>query len=288
LFVSVGDVRLFVEVLGQEWVFDDEVLRHRPTIVALHGGPGVDGLGLRYGLAPLIDVAQLVIPDQRGCGRSDPASADSWSLGQWADDIYGLGVALGIERPIVLGLSFGGFVAQQYAITHPDAVSALILISSAARFPSPDEVVERMREVGGDAPAEAMRRHTERPTEETMAEVGRLCQPLYSWRSHTSPLFAALEGHFIRTPDVTRHWFAHAQRTLDLRADLASVKCPTLVLVGEHDPVNPPTLGNEIVAAITSGGARMNVVPDASHRVLQDNPDFVLQAIRRFITDLGG
>ena len=287
MFVSVGDARLFVEVLGQEWAVDDAGLRRHPTVVALHGGPGIDGMGLRQSLAPLTDTAQLVVPDQRGSGRSDRGSPASWNLPTWAADIHALCGTLGIERPIVLGLSFGGFVGQQYAIRYPDAIVGLILMSSASRFPSSDEVVERMREVGGDLPAEAMRRHTKQPTQATLAEVARLCQPLYSRRSSPDPLFAALEPHVIQSPEVTQHWFAAAQHTLDLRGDLASVICPTLVLIGEHDPINPPSLGGEIVAAIPNGRARMQVVPDASHRILQDNPDFVLQSIRQFIAALG-
>ena len=51
--VSVRDVRLFFEVFGQEWVFSGETLRRRPVLLGLHGGPGVDGTGLRYALAPL-------------------------------------------------------------------------------------------------------------------------------------------------------------------------------------------------------------------------------------------
>ena len=75
--VSVGDVRLFFEVFGQEWVLAGSALEHRPVLVGLHGGPGVDGTGLRYCLAPLADVAQVIVPDQRGHGRSDAGTSGS-------------------------------------------------------------------------------------------------------------------------------------------------------------------------------------------------------------------
>jgi pimeloyl-ACP methyl ester carboxylesterase len=66
--IAVGGVRLFVEVFGQEWTFDGE---RRRVLIGLHGGPGLDGMKLRYQLAPLADVAQVIVPDQRGHGRSD-------------------------------------------------------------------------------------------------------------------------------------------------------------------------------------------------------------------------
>jgi hypothetical protein len=63
--VSVGEVTLFFEVFGQEWVFTGSTMERRPALIGLHGGPGVDGTGLRYALARLTDVAQVVVPDQR-------------------------------------------------------------------------------------------------------------------------------------------------------------------------------------------------------------------------------
>src|SRR5882672_5546782 len=106
--VSVGDAHLFFEVFGQEWEFTGREMKRRPVLVGLHGGPGVDGTGLRYSLAPLANVAQVIVPDQRGHGRSDPGAPESWNLPTWADDLSGFSDALGLERPFVLGISFGG------------------------------------------------------------------------------------------------------------------------------------------------------------------------------------
>ena len=283
--VSVGDVRLFFEVFGQEWVFDGSTLERRPVLVGLHGGPGVDGTGLRYGLAPLSDVAQVIVPDQRGHGRSDAGAPETWNLPTWAADLRGLCDVLCIDTPVVLGISFGGFVAQQYAFSYPEATAGLVLLSTAPRFPAPEDVVARAREVGGDAVAEALRRDIENPTDETAAEVRRVCLPLYSRRTSPDPVLGALEAHVIRTPEVTSHWFPEAQRTMDLRRDLRAVRCPTLVLIGEHDPLNPPALGAEIVDAIPNGLARLELVPDAAHRVLTDNPEHVYRSIRSFLAD---
>src|SRR5439155_2922053 len=92
----VRDVRLFFEVFGQEWVFSGETLRRRPVLLGLHGGPGVDGTGLRYALAPLAEVAQVIVPDQRGHGRSEGGTPASWNLPHWAADVEGFCEALGV------------------------------------------------------------------------------------------------------------------------------------------------------------------------------------------------
>ncbi len=286
MLIGVGDIRLFVEVLGQEWVVADGAMKRQPVLIGLHGGPGVDGLGLRHSLAPLADVAQVIVPDQRGHGRSDSGSPESWNLPTWAADVRRLRDALGVERPVVLGLSFGGFVAQQYAFTYSDEIAALILISTAPRFPGSEEVIARTREVGGDEAAEAMRRDFENPTAETAAAVARLCRPLYSRRATPDPLRAALEPHFIRTPEVIERWWAEAGRSMNLRPHLRDVRCPTLVLIGEHDPLNPPALGREIVDAIPNDLARLEVVPEAAHQLIGDNPEHAHRCIREFLVEL--
>jgi proline-specific peptidase len=281
--VSVGDVHLFFEVFGQEWEVTGREMKCRPVLVGLHGGPGVDGTGLRHNLAPLTNVAQVIVPDQRGHGRSDLGTPESWNLATWADDLSGFSDALGLERPFVLGISFGGFVAQQYASTHGDEIAGLILISTAPRFPDTAEVIERVRVLGGDEAAEVMRRDIENPTDETAAEVRRLCGPLYTRRDVAIPVVSNLERHYIRTPRVIAEWWPEAQRTMDLRAKLHQVRCPTLVLIGEHDPLNPPSLGREIVEAIPNGLGRLEVIPDSAHSVFSDNPEHVRRCIEEFI-----
>ena len=85
---------------------------------------------------------------------------------------------------------------------------------------------------------------------------------------------------------VNLSWFENEGNAMDLRPDLANVRCPTLVLVGEHDPMYPIALVEEIVTAIPNGLARLQVVPDASHDVATDNPEFTNRCIRKFIREV--
>ena len=150
--VSVGDVRLFFEAFGQEWAFTGSTMERRPALIGLHGGPGLDGTNLRYQLAPLADVAQVVVPDQRGHGRSDRGTPETWNLATWAVDVKNLSDALGIEHPVVLGTFFGGFVAQQYAATYPEHPSGLILLSTGPRWASLEEASRASVNAAGRKP----------------------------------------------------------------------------------------------------------------------------------------
>ncbi|MBA2507222.1 MAG: alpha/beta hydrolase [Nocardioidaceae bacterium] len=283
--VSIGAVRLFVEVFGQHLALDGRSVAHHPTLVGLHGGPGVDGTALRYWLAPLADTAQVVVPDLRGHGRSDRGDPADWNLATWASDIHELCGVLGIEQPVLLGMSFGGFLAQHYAATYPDDIAGLILISTAPRYPGPEAVLSRAQDLGGAEAAAALRRLIDAPGTNISAEDRRRLQCLYQRRQ--DPGAEALEGQIIRTPEVAQAWVPHARQTMDLRPALQAVRCPTLVLAGELDPFNPPELAAEIVHAITDGQSNLAVVPGAAHRVLADNPEFAYNRIREVLSVSG-
>ena len=114
-----GGLRLFVDVDGPELVPEAARMVARPTVVLLHGGPGSDHSWFKSSPVGVDDLAQVVYYDHRGNGRSDRGSSADWTLDVWADDVVRLCDTLGIERPIVLGESFGGMVAQRYLARHP-------------------------------------------------------------------------------------------------------------------------------------------------------------------------
>jgi pimeloyl-ACP methyl ester carboxylesterase len=116
----IGDVRVHVSVAGEEW--QDGV--RRPTIVALHGGPGLDGTKLRWLMRPAAEYAQVVVPDQRGHGHSDLSAPAQWNLDVWADDLAALIDVLGLHRPVVLGTSFGGSSSSTISPVTPASLPA--------------------------------------------------------------------------------------------------------------------------------------------------------------------
>lgn len=128
-----GGVRLFVDVEGCGLVPDGRSMREKPTLICMHGGPGFDHTSFKPAFSALADVAQIVYYDHRGHGRSDPRPREEWTLDTWADDIVRLCDALGIGKPIVLGQSFGGMVAQKYIARHPGHPGKVVISSTAPR-----------------------------------------------------------------------------------------------------------------------------------------------------------
>jgi pimeloyl-ACP methyl ester carboxylesterase len=95
---------------------------------------------------------------------------------------------------------------------------------------------------------------------------------------------ARLEAERIETLDVNVH-FTGEGKVMDLRERLGAIRCPTLVILGEHDSTIPVHLGREIVEAIPGGLARLELVPEAAHEVMVDNPAESYRLVRGFLAD---
>ena len=137
MLVEVNGAKLYVDVENSGLIPDGARMSEKPTLLLLHGGPGFDHSGFKPAFSALSDVAQIVYYDHRGNGRSTGTDPATWNLTQWGDDVKGLCDALGIVKPIVCGLSFGGFVAQAYATRYPEHPGKLILLSTVAKIDFP-------------------------------------------------------------------------------------------------------------------------------------------------------
>ena len=274
--VSVGDVRLFVEVVGAKL----ESGRERPTIVALHGGPGFDHALTRDALDPLADVAQLVHYDMRGHGRSDDGPRERWTLETWADDVVRLCEALGVERPVVVGKSFGAFVATVYASRHPAHPAGLVLVSPAARH-LPERCIAVFERLGGPEAGEAARAaFGDSPTDAEIRRYEALCLPLYAAR----PREPGTRPQSIDKPELRQLFAAGEAATMDLRPALAEITCPTLVVTGADDPITTLEDAHEVVDHLTAAAdVRFEPVEGARHDVYTDVPGRAITAIRTFV-----
>lgn len=278
MYANVNGARLFFDVEGAKLEADGPKMREKPTLILLHGGPGFDHASYKPSFSQLADIAQLVYLDHRGQGRSDKGAPSEWTLAQWADDVRGLCDVLGIEKPIVFGQSFGGMVAMAYAARHPDHPGKLVFSSTAARHDLP-AIVKRFAELGGSEVAEAAKRFWEEPGAETLADYVRLAMPLYG-RAARDPDANARTRWAL---DVMFDFARRESRTMDLLPGLARVRCPTLVLGGELDPVCPIEMQVEIAAALPPEHVRFERFSGCGHGVFRDDPERGFAVIREFV-----
>jgi pimeloyl-ACP methyl ester carboxylesterase len=286
MHVLVNGVRLFFDVEGAKLVPDGPVMREKPTLLLLHGGPGFDHSIYKPAYSTLADVAQVIYLDHRGNGRSEDGPRESWNLAQWGDDVRAFCDALGIANPIVLGASFGGMVALAYATRHSSHPSRLVLISTEAAGGSHrDRRVALFERFGGpEVGALARRRFLEvqgHPDQASLDAWQRLAFPIYT----RSP----------RDPDVARRavsrsgvlqWFTKPggeSRTFNMFPDLCRIQCPTLVLGGEDDPIHPIESQADIAAALPAHLVRFERFAGCGHAVVPDAPERAIAVIRDFI-----
>ena len=221
--VDIGGCRLFFDVEGAKLRPDVPRMREVPTVILLHGGPGADHSIFKPAYSRLADIAQVVYFDHRGDGRSDGRDDSAqWRLSQWGDDIKALCDALEIERPIVMGVSFGGYVAMSYALRHPGHPSKLILCSTAAS-PSKKEIqVKVFERLGGAEAGAAARAFLDDPTRDAAREFRRLCGPLY----HRSPHDRDIDARTIWNPRLMAAFRRGERETMNFLPELHRIECP--------------------------------------------------------------
>jgi pimeloyl-ACP methyl ester carboxylesterase len=280
MLVSVGDVRLFVDVDGAKLVPEGMSMRERPTIVMVHGGPGFDHTPFKARYPSLTEIAQLVYYDHRGNGRSEDGPPERWNLDQWADDLRALCDVLGIARPIVFGTSFGGFVTLNYALRHPDHPGKLVLSSTAARIHLA-RALTMFERLGGRDVRSVAERFFEEPTAENLEEYLRVCAPYYTQRPRPPEILARVT----RRPEVSEHFFRGELLTFDLTRQLDQIRCPVLLLAGELDPIVAIEDAEELAAALPRERLRFVRFADAGHLLANEQPEAVLNLIREFVLD---
>jgi proline iminopeptidase len=281
---EVNGARIFFDVVGAKSVPDGPVMREKPTFIVMHGGPGLDHSSLRPAFDQYADVAQVVYIDHRGNGRSEREPEGSWNLAQWGDDVFELCRALEIEKPVVFGQSFGGMVAIAYATRHPEQPSKVVFSSTAAQgFAYIDRSIELFRQRGGDAIAE-MARHALTigyDSPEFALKWMLEAMPFYNTKARPDP---EARTRAIIAPQVLMNFLGPGGEGLrfDLRADLARIQCPALVLGGEDDPITPIESQEDIANAIPKEFVRFERFPGCGHGAFRDDPRGY-DVIREFI-----
>lgn len=284
MYLNVNDTQLFFDVAGPGLRPRDGVLAEVPTLLLLHGGPGSDHSAVKAPLLPLAEHYQLVWVDHRGNGRSAQSDPMHWHLDQWADDVRAFCDTLGIVKPIVLGQSFGGVVAQAYGARHPEHPGKLIISSIGARWDF-ELSMQRFADRGGSEAERVARNFWGRMDHDDIVEYRRVCLPLYAAKTGSEDVRAMV----LNKEDVMRHFLSPQGyfQQMDLRESLASIACPTLVLAGREDPVIPWELSEELAESIAHSGNAAPVefvcMDNCGHGVWRDQPAPALAVLRGFI-----
>ena len=240
----------------------------RTPLIALHGGPGSTHNYFAR-LERLADERPVVLYDQLGCGRSEPAQEVDWSVAVFLDELDALRAHLGLERVHLLGTSWGGMLALEHALARQDSLASLILSSTLASAAEWAAEARRLRDelAGSDAEVQAEfdARHFHR---------GDDCLELVRMRAERAPdVYQAMWG--------PNEWtITGALDGWDVRARLSELKLPTLVLRGAHD-LSTPAIAKTLLDGIPH--AREVVFDESSHTPVLEETERYLATVRAFL-----
>ncbi len=221
------------------------------------------------------DRYRLVALDWRGFGKSDIVN-DVSTMEMFADDVAGLMDVLGMQDAVLCGLSMGGYAAFAFLRKYPQRVRGLILADTrpgadTAEAKANRENVARIAETQGTGVIADM-------------QVPRL---LSAYTRQQYPEVEARVRQLINA--ATPQGIAAASRGMALRADstgvLATITCPTLVIVGEQDELTPPSVAWDYAAQIP--GAQFASIALAGHLSNLEQPEAFLQAVSGFLQTIG-
>jgi proline iminopeptidase len=282
-YAVVRDGRLFYREIGQGC----------PMIV-LHGGPDFDHRYLLPELDRLSDSLRLIYYDQRGRGRSaSDAEPEAVTIASEIEDLEGVRAHFELETVALLGHSWGGLLALEYAIRHPHRVSHLVLMSSAPV--SYDDVMRLREDRRSRAAADLVEKKTLAAT--SRYEAGDLEADAEYYRihfraglrrpEHVDQIVARLRLGFTpagirkaRAIEARLYEQTWSSSQYDLFPELERLSIPTLVIHGDHDLI-PLVCAEHIAHAIP--GARLVVLSECGHFAFLECPDEVRKTVVEFM-----
>jgi proline-specific peptidase len=268
---------------GVELVYDDA--GSGIAIVTLHGGPGMGSRGGDWQtFGPLTDHYRLISYDQRGNGESQ--GAEPYSHAQFVADLEALRVRLDLGRIVVLGGSYGGFLALEYALAHPEHLHAVILRDTAAsnRFQDTSKVKALASGFPMDEATLDRLFSGQMDSDEDFRRSYAMIQPLYT--VERDPAAEAEQLSRIPFRYETHNWaFSRNQPTFDLVDRLSEIQLPVLVTVGRHDWITPLEASQELAAELPR--SELVVFEHSGHSPQVEEHERFLGVVRDFLARHG-
>jgi 3-oxoadipate enol-lactonase len=211
---------------------------------------------------------RVVVPELPGFGQSAVVTGGLAAVAaRMADAVKD---AADGQDAIVLGNGYGGFVALQMAIDHPDVARKLVLADCGAAFSEPGR--QAFRNMAAASKAKGLSAITDVAMRRLFAA---------DFQDNNPDLMRDRREAFLRTDTTVFEEACEALAGLDLRPQLSQVKVPVLVLVGEHDEATPPPMSHELAAGLPN--ARLVVLPGCAHVPPLQAPELFLDAIDGFL-----
>jgi proline iminopeptidase len=290
-FVDANGVMIYYYTLG----------RGKPLLI-VHGGPGASHDYFLPYLLPLARHNQVVFIDERGSGRSQKVEdASKYTVENMVEDVEAVRRGLNLGKISLLGHSYGGALAEAYALKYQSHLSHLILASTWSSTKELNRIFVQMKEKMPTELRDRINRmeadglfghghdyEKNRYTNDYMVAAWGEGYFPYLYQNRPDPNYDPIAGGNISWDLYREMWGSHGEyvvdgnlKSVEYTDRLASIQVPTLILVGDHDECAPP-LSEAMHAKIH--GSKLVVLPKAGHMTFVDDTGLFLRTVDRFVT----
>jgi proline iminopeptidase len=264
------------------------------VVFCLNGGPGLPCDYLREAHSCLVDQGYRVVAfDQLGCGAADrPTDPALWTIDRYVEETETVRRALGLGKVHLMGHSWGGWLAIDYALAHPEALRTLILENTVADIPHLSTELDRLRGALGSETvammlaheADGTLSHPEYQAAVTLLNHRHVCR-LPEW---PAPVMRSL-GDWNMAPYEAMQGpneFLYIGNLKDWNRvpDLPRITVPVLITVGHHDELTPACAAR-MKRALPD--AELHVFPNSSHMPFYEEPERYYPVLLDFLARRG-
>lgn len=280
---TIRGTEIYFDIAGMQLAPVKTDFVEKPVLFMLHGGPGGDHLRFKQHSLELQEVAQLVFIDHRGCGRSKKTKQKEYTLENNIEDIEALRKYLGLPRICILGSSYGGIVAQGYAIRYSKNIEKLILSATAPSFRTIDEA-KKILKVRGTPRQITISEQLWNGTFKNPREVNQFfeeMETLYSTTAAKHPRKKYTRSQTTWSHEAINLGFSDFLRRLDFIPKLKKITCPTLILAGDKDWICNPNQSKIMAQKIPH--AKLKIFKNCGHAIAVDAHTGYVNNIKQFL-----
>ncbi|RST59746.1 alpha/beta hydrolase [Siminovitchia terrae] len=282
MYAHVNGVKLFFDIDGSGYIPDGPKMKHRSACIVLHGGPGSDHSDFKPWFDPLTEHMQLIYLDHRANGQSERVDPATCTLEQLADDIDAFRKYLGLDKVHVLGHSFGGMVAQTYAIKYPSSVEKLLLICTAPSKDFYEDAKSFAKKIATPRQLELIPRLFEGKIQgdEELEAWWDECFALYFYKKDEQLMYET-GNRPIGSLEVCNYTFKHFMPHYDVRAQLPKLTMPVLIVAGRHDWITPVSQAEEMKGLLPD--AILSIFEKSGHMPFIEEQESFIRTVVDFV-----
>ena len=267
-FETVGDIDIYYEIHGPS---------DAPPLVLIGGWASYRWIWFRQ-VPSFRNKFRCIVFDNRGAGKSSKPDYP-YTIEMFAADTVGLMDALHIENAHILGISMGGLIAQQIAISYPERLRSLILVSTQFGGPNHVPMDDRTMALLIALPTETISKEQAREmrlqatfSQQFLQENKDVIEQIDAWaEQHPTPVFAQVHQ-------------SSATSAFDSESELKNITAPTLIIHGDNDRAVPTKNGELISERISS--SKLRIIEDASHFVTIEKYEEFNNEVMNFIDEV--